>query len=442
MSTYDAVTRNSFSLTETLARNLWQSAHAWLLVVALLFFGAHGNFSFLNSGGGGGGMGVLGYVVLPGIAYGIVAYQIVVNGRGVLRLAQQNILLTILALFTIASVVFSQDPVRALYSGLLYLVITLFAYYLVLHFTTEELMELFTMTGTAAMALGLLTIALFPQYGRSHLVRTEGAWEGIFLDRTSSARIMVFLLSAAVVPGAVKFKPLRIVYLGLMLLFIVRGMAATAIIVLGAYMAFVYGIAGIRRLGRRSGVIVSLIGGPLLIGSVVAALPLLGDFVGLFGRDLTLTGRTVIWQSLWLSIMKRPLMGYGFSAFWNGLHGESANAQVAAHWVFGYAHNGVLEILVQLGFTGLLLVIAALLQAAGNGWYGLRNYYSPGVLWLVGLLALTVFYNIDEATLVLPSELLSIVFIVACCSLNTLARKHRHQGLEAMPYAADLPLAS
>ena len=74
-------------------------------------------------------------------------------------------------------------------------------------------------------------------------------------------------------------------------------------------------------------------------------------------------GRTDIWVLVMRSIAKRPLLGYGYYAFWQGLKGESGNIIVAAHWVFGYAHNGVLEIWLQLGLVGTALSFVTLFQA-------------------------------------------------------------------------------
>jgi O-antigen ligase len=137
----------------------------------------------------------------------------------------------------------------------------------------------------------------------------------------------------------------------------------------------------------------------------------------MLGRDLTLTGRTNIWNLLTIPILKRPLLGYGFYAFWLGLEGESAQVIRAAHWYFGYAHNGYLEIVLQLGFIGLGVFLLSLLSAAKDAFCFLRRYTSPGIDWYIGLLVLTVLYNIDEESVLWPVDLLSILYVVACCGL-------------------------
>ena len=71
----------------------------------------------------------------------------------------------------------------------------------------------------------------------------------------------------------------------------------------------------------------------------------------------------MIWSFVPESIAKRPLLGYGFYAFWLGMKGESARLIVGTHWIFGYAHNGILEIWLQLGLVGVVVFFITLFQA-------------------------------------------------------------------------------
>ena len=38
--------------------------------------------------------------------------------------------------------------------------------------------------------------------------------------------------------------------------------------------------------------------------------------LGFLGKDATLTGRTDLWEFVKICISQRPLLGWGFSAFW------------------------------------------------------------------------------------------------------------------------------
>jgi hypothetical protein len=64
-----------------------------------------------------------------------------------------------------------------------------------------------------------------------------------------------------------------------------------------------------------------------------------------------------------------------------------------------------------------------LIQAIGNAWFCLRNGCPPAVEWYIGIIALTLVYNIDESTVLWPIDILSLIYVVACCGLAMAARQ-------------------
>jgi O-antigen ligase len=361
-----------------------------------------------------------------------VLWLILTNIRRIVPQMMQMKMITLLAALAICSSLWSQDPVRSAYNGLFYLIETCFAFYMVLKFDPEEISSLVTMAGAILALLGLLTVAFLPQFG---LIRyAHGAtWNGVFGDRTTAGKYLVFLLSPALVFRRRPFSYSRIIYIAVLSLMTFMAHAMTARIVLLFYAAFMATIEISKRFGRRSSLLI--VGATLTAAALIVCigLPYLPRMLEGMGKNPTLTGRTEIWVLVANSIAKRPLLGYGYYAFWQGLKGESANVIVAAHWMFGYAHNGVLEIWLQLGLVGTVLVFATLFQAIGNAWFCLRNGCPPGVEWYVGLIALTVVYNIDESTILWPIDLLSMLYIVACFGLARAARQIRSvRKIEAM----------
>jgi O-antigen ligase len=260
-----------------------------------------------------------------------------------------------------------------------------------------------------------------------------GAWHGVFTDRTSAGKCLVFLLSPAIIFRRGRFNRRHVVYIALVLLMIFMARSATGRVISCLYVALMAMISFLGRFGRRSSLLIGfafLTAAALITCGGLPYLPLL--FEGL-GRNATLSGRTEIWTLVLRSIAKRPLLGYGFYAFWQGLKGESANAIVAENWVFGYAHNGYLEICLQLGLVGTALFFFTLFQAMRNAWFCLRNGLPRGVEWYIGIIALTIMYNIDESTVLWPIDLLSILYVVACCGLAKAARRLREiKTIEAL----------
>lgn len=83
-----------------------------------------------------------------------------------------------------------------------------------------------------------------------------------------------------------------------------------------------------------------------------------GLIPGYFGKDTTLSGRVDIWDFVWNDIAKRLLLGYGFATYW--IMGSS-RLEIFASYFEGFmvneAHNGYLEILLQLGVIGFIFFL-------------------------------------------------------------------------------------
>src|SRR5574341_206011 len=78
------------------------------------------------------------------------------------------------------------------------------------------------------------------------------------------------------------------------------------------------------------------------------------------GRDSTVTGRTELWEVV-LNMQKEPLLGYGFESFWLG-------DRLKKIWDMYYfqpnmAHNGYIEIFLNLGLVGLGLFVGVLVSS-------------------------------------------------------------------------------
>lgn len=106
-----------------------------------------------------------------------------------------------------------------------------------------------------------------------------------------------------------------------------------------------------------------------------------------------LSNRAPLWSELSDSVGERPLLGFGFDAFWTPQRVEQIS--VDQGWVVPHAHNSYLDQTLSLGFVGSILYAIVLLGATVQAWrsYVKRRTESelmPALLlsWLV-LLGLT-----------------------------------------------------
>lgn len=95
---------------------------------------------------------------------------------------------------------------------------------------------------------------------------------------------------------------------------------------------------------------------PLLVITSVIVVQNYETILTSIGRDSTLTGRTELWSVVWNSFLQRPWMGHGYSAFWVGALGPSSEVWASVHWQPPNAHNGMLDVLLELGLIGASLV--------------------------------------------------------------------------------------
>lgn len=172
---------------------------------------------------------------------------------------------------------------------------------------------------------------------------------------------------------------------------------------------------------------------PLYISALLVAV---GAFViyqnltrilGSLGGDTGLHGRGPIWEILSIIIARRPVLGYGYSAFW--LHPTlPMEVNIYSGWIPGYAHNGILEVLLGVGFLGLFTVLLLLLRAARDS--AIVFYQRRGMSnWYISIFLLTVMYNIDEGFLGAANNMAWFLFLVTTVMLGKALREAPHSHL-------------
>lgn len=111
------------------------------------------------------------------------------------------------------------------------------------------------------------------------------------------------------------------------------------------------------------------------------------------GRDSTLTGRTELWADL-LGIAVHPWFGTGFESFWLGPRIETLWGK---HWWRpNQAHNGYLEVFLNLGWMGVALLGLVITWGYGKIAATLHRDPELGKLRLVFFLV-ALLYNFTEA---------------------------------------------
>jgi O-antigen ligase len=121
-----------------------------------------------------------------------------------------------------------------------------------------------------------------------------------------------------------------------------------------------------------------------------------GGALATMGRNSTLTGRTDIWQGL-LTVGSNPVFGTGFQSFWVGEHLRKVWSMGGLLNGINEAHNGYLEIYLNLGWIGLVLLAGLLVTRYSYLINGVRRDPVLGTLW-VGFFTTAIIYGFTEAS--------------------------------------------
>jgi exopolysaccharide production protein ExoQ len=113
----------------------------------------------------------------------------------------------------------------------------------------------------------------------------------------------------------------------------------------------------------------------------------------ILGRDATLTGRTEIWRTL-VGMQASPLIGAGYESFWIGPRLQ--RVWESSVGMINEAHNGYLQVYLNLGAMGLMLLFSLLIGTYWRVWKGLRAFPGIGSFGLA-LWTVLVVYNVTEA---------------------------------------------
>lgn len=237
---------------------------------------------------------------------------------------------------------------------------------------------------------------------------------------------LVWLLNRRRIELPVKMLPVAsVLALALVTLAATQARSFTAFFVLSLFAAWFFHLHGIRRA-------YVLIAGLVVSGALYLAvdflLPLLSR--GSEQQDLTLSGRTIVWEATLHEIGKRPWAGFGFasyqdyfSTFWNG-------------WTPGHAHNMWLHVTFESGLVGAALITGFAVALLVRGWRFQREtgLLSYSLLLTIFLLLADIMSVIIGGKLSTPSGLL-LLLLVQEERLCSLVRANR-QPVVADAYAS------
>lgn len=353
------------------------------------------------------------------LIYFITFILLILRWKKFIAVLPANRFLLILVGIICFSCVWSINPAQTFRFSFYAVGSTAFGLYLATRYSLSQQMDLLGWTYGLMLVLSILFAVAIPQYGLMAALH-EGALRGVFTHKNMFGTIMapsgvVFFLNA------LRGQKYSWIYWGLLTLSLaamVMSKSTTAMATFGIMLilCFVY-----RIFRWRYEIMISAI---LTIAIVSFALLIWAfgysglDFLfGLVGKDATLTGRTDIWRYVWDQIELRPWLGYGLSAFWNGLDGPSGYIQLAMRTAVIYAHNGFLDIWLSIGIVGLGVFVFSFVSNTLQSLSLLRISNSPEGIWPLLFFTYVFLANLTEGIMASFGSSMWVIYVALSYSM-------------------------
>jgi O-antigen ligase len=338
------------------------------------------------------------------------------------------------------STLWSVQPVRTLERSALMMVTTLLAIYLGERYSIEGLARLLVQT----LCLMIIAVIIIHFVAPSQVIdqRFEfsdaghrGGWRGLSEHKNLFGQYMVLAVALFILVRFRRFSWLRYGFLLSAAVLLVLSHSANAVacgLVIVAAMPLWLSIrfnSGRRLLAYLAIAVAAGLGGLLLWVNT--------DLVFLMlGRDSTLTGRTDIWAAVVHAVLKHPILGYGYAAFWDSLSGETLDVWRRIGFVARGAHNDYLDLCLSYGLVGVLFFIYMFAQYFKVAVEYLKSEPGRVALWPVIYFCFFALHNMTESGLIQSWRSLPfLLFATLFTSLAIYRRQQKSSVLDQMPLA-------
>lgn len=268
------------------------------------------------------------------------------------------------------------------------------------------LQRLLSRLGFVLFPMSLLLIKYYPHLGRYHEQWTGAMFNGGVTTNKNSLGVVTYLLSLGALWQVLRLRrelnrPYRwrqyvaqctLLGFGIWLLSLANSATSTACFTVGCISLLV---TTLPRFKGRPRAVQTFVVSFILFGGLLKLTGADKVVVHALGRKPDLTGRAnEIWPLL-ISMAPNPLLGAGFESFWLGprlLHIWNAFPNLYVN----EAHNGYIEIYLNFGLVGLILILSIIFQANRTSIAGFRRNPHVASLMLSYVLT-TAIYSYTEA---------------------------------------------
>ncbi|MBV8578815.1 MAG: O-antigen ligase family protein [Acetobacteraceae bacterium] len=346
------------------------------------------------------------------------------------------------------SALWSMDPAVTLRRMGPLLIIICFGYFLAIRFPVQSIIRMAALALViSAIASAVVAIGL-PQYGVMHGVpgaiesgELEGDWRGVFSHKSSlGAEMLVGCLCCGwLLVHERRHRVLSAAGFVICLALAVMSGSRTSEVVIVLLPILGCFLRGLQLPGMLRVWAIYLV----TVGLGLAAVIAVCDFDGLMaflGKDATLTGRVPLWGVVLDAAASRPVLGYGYGAFWLDWNTQVNAILKAVNWHLGGSHNGYLDMVLELGVVGLIVSCGLLLSVLRQSVRGVLRGNPPWASFSAMLTITLVITTFVDETLLHPGDaaglLLCALYAAWVLERSKSEERVRSPSLGAIPGSA------
>jgi len=303
---------------------------------------------------------------------------------------------------------------------------TAFAFWLAFRFSPKQLFHLVVMASAVIVLANFANILLNPAKG-IHQAYDElaahhaGSWRGLFGHKNDFGRVIsltasILILGFVFGTGGRYGRWLMLPIFAIAGLMVLRSNSSQAVLLAATVPVGIALLLAMRRMSPAGRSLLILMALPVAVTSAVSAQLIFEYTLHLLGRDATLTGRTVIWEGVIVALGGTSVAGGGYGAGWI-IIGPRLTALTGAD--VGHAHNGFLDLLVDVGYIGVGLTLFFLAWLGAKAFGNLMRDAKPELSALALTLVLfSLIGNVAGSFLLEHNSIYWVLLVAAFAKLR------------------------
>ncbi len=350
--------------------------------------------------------------------WGISTALVCIFWKDTIFILLRNKLLFLLTFLALISFIWSAAPEFTLSNTRDVMMMTCFGIYFASRFTLKEQVEHIALTLLTGAFLS--TIFAFSTPIAIHGADHPGAWKGIYGYKNTLGSMMILSLLAFFLLPKDNSKLYKWSGFTFSLVLMILSTSKTSLVLFFLLIFIIKFYENFRWKGKISIIFIDL----LILASgcfSVLIFSYWAEFLTSLGKDPTLTGRTPMWGFVISKLMERPLFGYGREAFWapnSSFAIEAGRTVTTGGWITPHAHNGFLDIALDVGLIGLLLFLITFVITFARSLKQAYTAQFPEEMWSLAFLSFLVMNNVTESFLLRGANLYWVLYISTAFTLS------------------------